>query len=191
MQPKDYPNQAAHHGIALSNDGTTICDAGTISNYAALISATTLSPLAIVPVGDQPAEAVSSPDGRYCFIADRGPNGNSVSVISYAQRREVARIPVGQHPQEEEVATIPDYVLGIPRSGIVGIHWASAPPVPEPRQEVAYVQCRGKLFPAGGFESPGPAAFSKRQRMFDPVAGRWSSVADLPSPAHHLKGVCF
>jgi YVTN family beta-propeller protein len=107
MKPTDYPNQAAHHGIDLARDGRTICDAGTISNYAALVSAQTLVVEKIIPVGDQPAEAVTSIDGRYCFVADRGPASNSVSVISYRQRREIARIPVGQHPQEEEVAAIP------------------------------------------------------------------------------------
>ena len=113
MQRKDYPNQAAHHGIALSPDGRYVCDAGTISNYVALVSRPALSLAAIVPVGDQPAEAETSLDGRYCFVANRGPgaHANSVSVISYAARREVARVPVGQRPQEETEAVVPDAVL--------------------------------------------------------------------------------
>jgi YVTN family beta-propeller protein len=111
LQPSEYPNEAAHHGIALSRNGETICDAGTISNYAALVSARSLAPEAIIPVGDQPAEAVTSLDGRYCFVANRG--SNIVSVISYAKRREIARIPVGAHPQEEELATVPTFDLGL------------------------------------------------------------------------------
>jgi YVTN family beta-propeller protein len=95
----------------VSLDGSTICDAGTISDYAALIDRVTLRTLAIIPTGAQPAEAVTSLDGRYCFVADRGTS-NSVSVISYAQRSEVARIPVGQHPQEEAVARVPVSALG-------------------------------------------------------------------------------
>lgn len=114
MKTSDYPNQAAHHGIALSPDGKTICDAGTISSYAAMISVQTLAPTRIIPIGDQPAEAVTSIDGRYCFLADRGPASNSVSVVSYKRQREVARIPVGQHPQEEELATIPAQLLPPP-----------------------------------------------------------------------------
>jgi YVTN family beta-propeller protein len=113
MQPSDYPNQAAHHGIALSLDEKTICDAGTISDYAALVDRASLATLAIVPTGSQPAEAITSLDGRYCFLTDRGPSADSVSVVSYAQRKEVARIPVGQHPQEEELAIVPDSVLGL------------------------------------------------------------------------------
>ena len=131
MQRKDYPNQAAHHGIALSPDGRYVCDAATISNYVALVSRPALSLAAIVPVGDQPAEAETSRDGRYCFVANRGPgaHANSVSVISYAARREVARIPVGQRPQEEAQAVVPDAVLraaglaggGAPRLTRVGM----------------------------------------------------------------------
>ena len=113
MQPKDYPNQAAHHGIALSPDGRYVCDAATISNYVALVRRPALTVAAIVPVGDQPAEAETSLDGRYCFVTNRGPgaHANFVSVISYAKRREVARLAVGQHPQEEEEAVIPEDVL--------------------------------------------------------------------------------
>jgi DNA-binding beta-propeller fold protein YncE len=111
MRPQDYPNQAAHHGIALSPDGRYVCDAGTISNYVALVSRPALTVAAIVPVADQPAEAETSLDGRYCFVTDRGPAANVVSVISYAKRAEVRRIPVGKHPQEEDEAKIPVTVL--------------------------------------------------------------------------------
>jgi YVTN family beta-propeller protein len=111
MQPKDYPNQAAHHGIALSADGRYICDAATISNYVALVERPALSTAAIIPVGDQPGEAETSLDGRYCFVTDRGPASNAVSVISYAKRKEIARVPVGKHPQEEDEARIPVPVL--------------------------------------------------------------------------------
>ncbi|HEY2435816.1 MAG TPA: hypothetical protein VGH93_01450, partial [Solirubrobacteraceae bacterium] len=38
LDPSLYPNQAAHHGIALSGDQATICDAATVSNYVALVS---------------------------------------------------------------------------------------------------------------------------------------------------------
>lgn len=113
MQPKDYPNQAAHHGIALSLDGRYVCDAGTISNYVALVRRPSLAPVTIIPVGSQPAEAETSIDGRYCFVTNRGPGegADTVSVISYADRREVARVPVGRHPMEEQEAIVPLAVL--------------------------------------------------------------------------------
>ena len=111
VKPSDYPNQAAHHGIDISGDGRTICDAATISNYVALVARRSLTTEAIIPVGDQPAEAETSLDGRYCFVANRGPGSNSVSVISYAKRREIRRIRVGKHPQEETEGFVSDSVL--------------------------------------------------------------------------------
>jgi DNA-binding beta-propeller fold protein YncE len=120
LAPQNYPNSAAHHGIAISGD--TICDAGTISNYAALVSLRTGRVHKIVPVGQAPAEAITGPGGKLCFLTNRGPTalhraritngtGDSVSAIDYKTGREVARINVGTHPQCEIIATIPDTVL--------------------------------------------------------------------------------
>jgi DNA-binding beta-propeller fold protein YncE len=111
--PSQYPNEAAHHGITLSGDGQTICDAATVSNYVALVARRSFATRAIIRVGDQPAEAETSSDGRLCFVSNRGAGrgGDTVSVISFRRRREIARIRVGQGPQEIAVGTIPDAVL--------------------------------------------------------------------------------
>ncbi len=120
LAPQNYPNAAAHHGIAIS--GNTVCDAGTISNYAALVSLRTGRVRKIVTVGQAPAEAITGPGGKLCFLANRGPTalhraritngtGDSVSAIDYKTGRVVARIHVGTHPQCEIIATIPDAVL--------------------------------------------------------------------------------
>jgi DNA-binding beta-propeller fold protein YncE len=108
-----YPNEAAHHGITLSGDGSMICDAATVSDYVALVARRSLKTRAIIRVGDQPADAQTSSDGQLCFVSDRGtgPGGDTVSVISFARRREIARIRVGQGPQEIAVGSIPDAVL--------------------------------------------------------------------------------
>jgi len=108
-----YPNQAAHHGIALSGDHATICDAATVSNYVALVERRSLRTRAIISVGDQPADAQTSSDGRVCFITNRGTGrgGDTLSVISYRLRHEVARLPTGDGPQEMTVGDIPDAVL--------------------------------------------------------------------------------
>lgn len=111
LPPSEYPNDAAHHGIAISHGGRYICDAATISNYAALVRRPSLKMVAKIPVGDEPAEAETSLDGRYCFITSRGPKANTVSVVSYAKQREVKRIHVGRHPQEEGEWRIPTGVL--------------------------------------------------------------------------------
>lgn len=107
LAPADYPNEAAQHGIALSPDGRWLCAAGTIDDYAALIAVPALRLVTTIPVGREPGWAVNSPNGRYCFISSRGTNANTVSVISYAGRREVARLPTGVHPQVELTARVP------------------------------------------------------------------------------------
>jgi DNA-binding beta-propeller fold protein YncE len=113
QSPSQYPNEAAHHGITLSGDGTSICDAATVSNYVALVARRTLRTEAIIPVGDQPAEAETSSDGRLCFVSNRGPGrgGDTVSVISFARRRVVARIRAGDGPMEMSLGRIPLTVL--------------------------------------------------------------------------------
>jgi YVTN family beta-propeller protein len=104
------PTEAPHHGIALSADGKTICDAAKLYDYIALVDRASFETLATIAVaGGQPIEAETSSDGRYCFVANR--KGNSVSVISYESRREVRRIPVGIGPQEMADASVPDAIL--------------------------------------------------------------------------------
>jgi DNA-binding beta-propeller fold protein YncE len=119
LQPKDYPNAAAHHGIAISGD--TVCDAGTISNYAALVSLKTGKVGKIVSVGQSPGEALSSLDGRYCYLTNRGPtalnrpkvtdgSGDSVSVVDY-RTGSVRTVKVGKHPQSETTAMVAESTL--------------------------------------------------------------------------------
>lgn len=117
LAPQNYPNAAADHGIAVS--GTTVCAAGTISNYAATVSLRGRI-RRIVPVGQAPAEALTSPNHEFCFVTSRGPtgmhvphvtNGDDVSVISYRTGKLVRRIAVGRHPQAEALAVIPDATL--------------------------------------------------------------------------------
>ena len=105
----DYPNDAAHHGLAMSHDGETLCAAGTLSDYVALVSRSSMTLLKSIPVGDEPGWTVTSPDGQYCFVGSRGEK--TISAISYAELKEVARFPVGGLPQHLLVAKIPESVL--------------------------------------------------------------------------------
>jgi YVTN family beta-propeller protein len=108
--PSSDPNESPHHGIALSHDAKTICDAAKLYDYIALVDRASFETLATIPVpGGLPIEAETSNDGRYCFVANR--NGNSVSVISYESRKEVRRIATGTGPQEMAEASVPDAIL--------------------------------------------------------------------------------
>jgi YVTN family beta-propeller protein len=106
-----YPQNSAHHGIALSGDGTKLCDVGTIDDYAKIVSTSTLATTATVtyPTGSIPYWAATSADGNYCFVALSA--GNAVSVINYATGQEVARVPVGNFPQRARVYNVPQSVI--------------------------------------------------------------------------------
>jgi len=108
LDRKDYVLDSAHHGIAMSGDGTKLCVAGTMSNYAAIVSRETFS-YRIHPLGARTYWATTSADGNYCYVSVAGDN--TVSVLSYATEEEVARIPVGYHPQRARVGRLAEAVL--------------------------------------------------------------------------------
>ena len=94
-----------HHGLAMTRDERTLCAAGRASDYVALVSTRTLRPNAVIEVGDKPSWAVSGPGDRHCFVTNTGDG--TVSVISYAEHREVARVKVGAGPKHLEVGRVP------------------------------------------------------------------------------------
>jgi hypothetical protein len=106
---EQYPMDSAHHGLAINRDHTKICDAGTVSNYAAILSVPALTVDRIVPVGKKPYWAVASLDGRHCFLSNS--DTDDVSVVTFDNPAEVARIPVGDHPQRLRMAALPVEVL--------------------------------------------------------------------------------
>jgi hypothetical protein len=105
---EDYDFEAPHHGLALTPDERTLCAAGRASDYVALIATATLAPTAIIEVDDAPGWAAITPDGRHCFVANT--RADTLSVISIAERREVARLKGGDGPKQIEAAELPDAV---------------------------------------------------------------------------------
>jgi DNA-binding beta-propeller fold protein YncE len=97
MPRTEYVLDSAHHGLAMNPEGTKLCAAGTMSDYAAIVRRGALKLQRIVHVGKTPYWSASSVDGRYCFVSVAGED--RVSVISFKTAREVARIKVGDHPQ--------------------------------------------------------------------------------------------
>jgi DNA-binding beta-propeller fold protein YncE len=91
-----YPLDSAHHGIAMNRQGTKLCVAGTVSDYAAIVARDDFS-AKLLDVGRRPYWATNSGDGKYCFVSASGDD--RVAVISYADERLVTTIPVGDHPQ--------------------------------------------------------------------------------------------
>jgi hypothetical protein len=103
MRREEYVLDSAHHGLTMNPEGTKLCAAGTMSDYAAIVSRTTFGHR-IVPVGEKPYWTTNSGDGRYCFVSVSGED--LVSAISYETEEEVARIPVGDHPQRMRMGSI-------------------------------------------------------------------------------------
>jgi YVTN family beta-propeller protein len=108
----DFDFEAPHHGLALSGDGETLCAAGRASDYVALVDARRMRKRAIIDVGDAPGWATTGPGGRRCFVPNN--RDDTLSVISYRNRREVARIPVGDGPKHIEAGRVPARVLAGP-----------------------------------------------------------------------------
>ena len=98
-----YLLDSAHHGLAINPAGTKLCAAGTMSNYAAIVSTKDFDFTQVKGI-DKPYWSTNSGDGEYCFVSASG--GDEVVVIDYATEREVARIPVGDHPQRMRMGVI-------------------------------------------------------------------------------------
>ncbi|HEX5781825.1 MAG TPA: YncE family protein, partial [Solirubrobacteraceae bacterium] len=106
---ENYLLDSAHHGLAINHEGTKLCVAGTMSDYAAVVHRDDFSHK-IVADGGKPYWATNSADGRYCFVSFSG--NDEVSVLDYASEREVARIPVGDHPQRMRMGLVREDALG-------------------------------------------------------------------------------
>jgi hypothetical protein len=96
LRRDEYVLDSAHHGLAMNAAGTKLCVAGTMSDYAAVVDRATFT-TQIAAQGQKPYWATNSIDGEHCLVSFSGDD--RVGVISYADAKEVASIPVGDHPQ--------------------------------------------------------------------------------------------
>ena len=96
LRRDQYLLDSAHHGLAMNPRATKLCVAGTMSDYAAIVTRKTFA-YTIAPVGEKPYWATNDGTGKLCFVSVSGED--RVAVISYRTGREIASIPVGDHPQ--------------------------------------------------------------------------------------------
>lgn len=110
---EQYILDSAHHGLAMNPEGTKLCVAGTMSDYAAIVDRKTFR-YRLFPGIRRPYWATNSGDGRYCFIS--ASEEDTIVVLDYATEREVTRIPVGDHPQRTRMGVIRrDYLESLSR----------------------------------------------------------------------------
>jgi DNA-binding beta-propeller fold protein YncE len=104
MPREQYVLDSAHHGIAMNPEGTRLCVAGTMDDYAAIVSRDSFDYKLIQTGGEKPYWVTNSGDGRYCFVSWSG--SDRISAISYKRREEVAQVPVGDHPQRMRMGVV-------------------------------------------------------------------------------------
>lgn len=101
---EQYVLDSAHHGIAMNPGGTNLCVAGTMSDYATIVSPETFRQQELVR-GKKPYWATPSRDGKHCFVSWSGDD--EVSAISYDTGKEVGSVAVGDHPQRMRLGQVP------------------------------------------------------------------------------------
>jgi DNA-binding beta-propeller fold protein YncE len=99
-----FVNDSRHHGLAMSPDGSKLCVAGTMDDYATVVDRGTLQEGPLV-TASKPYWATVSGDGRDCVVSEAG--ADQVSAISFATGRRVATVAVGDHPQRVRIGHLP------------------------------------------------------------------------------------
>jgi YVTN family beta-propeller protein len=121
---EQYLLDSAHHGLAMNPEGTKLCAAGTMSDYAAIVARASFA-TRIAALGEKPYWSTNSGDGRYCFVSFSG--NDLVSVIDYASEREIARVPVGDHPQRMRMGALAVDLPGVGPAGTARMRVSVSP----------------------------------------------------------------
>ncbi|MER5209784.1 YncE family protein [Streptomyces sp. NPDC002838] len=91
-----FVNDSRHHGISMSPDGSKLCVAGTMDDYATVVDRATLQEGPLV-TASKPYWATVSGDGKSCVVSESGTD--QVTAIDFATGRKTVSVPVGDHPQ--------------------------------------------------------------------------------------------
>jgi YVTN family beta-propeller protein len=86
-----------NHGLGISPDGKYLVANGSLIGITAIYSLPDLTLLGTVPVGREPNWVVFSRDSKFAYVSNR--RDNTLSVISLEQKKEIARLKVGEFPQ--------------------------------------------------------------------------------------------
>lgn len=98
-----WVNDSRHHGITMKPDGTKLCVAGTMDDYATVVDRTTLEEGPLVTVS-KPYWATVSGDGASCVVSESG--ADRVTAIDFATGEKTVSVPVGDHPQRVRLGQV-------------------------------------------------------------------------------------
>lgn len=110
MPITEYVNDSAHHGIAMNKAGDTLCVAGTMDDYVALVDRKTFEYHILTELGEKPYWVTSDQAGEHCYISWSATD--QMSVINYKTKKEVVRVDVGDHPQRIREGYVPAMWVG-------------------------------------------------------------------------------
>ncbi|MFJ8017961.1 YncE family protein [Streptomyces sp. NPDC096339] len=100
-----WVNDSRHHGMSMSPDGSKLCIAGTMDDYATVVDRATLTEGPLVPA-DKPYWATVDGDGTSCVISESG--ADRITAIDFATGTKRVSVPVGDHPQRVRLGHVPD-----------------------------------------------------------------------------------
>jgi hypothetical protein len=123
MPREQYVNDSAHHGLSMNGAGTTLCAAGTMDDYAALVDRATGARKIFdtATTGHDYLKPYWTTEGLgdTCWISLSG--SDAVAVLDFDSGEELAFLPVGDHPQRVRHGDVPESVVA---------SWSTAPPPP-------------------------------------------------------------
>jgi DNA-binding beta-propeller fold protein YncE len=105
---ENYVLDSAHHGMTMNAGGTTLCAAGTMDGYAAIVDRATEA-YTLVDVGEKPYWSTNGPSGEECWVSVSGED--KVVVIDYGSATPVATVAVGDHPQRVREGVVAASIL--------------------------------------------------------------------------------
>ncbi len=113
MMRELYVNDSAHHGLAISADGETLCAAGTMDDYAALVDVASGEATYFdeTTTGNRYGKPYWTTEGlnETCWVSLS--DDDAVAVLSTRTREELAYLPVGNHPQRVRHGYVPESVV--------------------------------------------------------------------------------
>jgi hypothetical protein len=114
MLLEQYVNDSAHHGLAIDAEGTTLCAAGTMDDYVAMVDRTTGSytTLDAQTTGHYYGKPYWTTEGLGDTCWASLSDADAVAVIDFETGDELAYFPVGDHPQRIRAGRIPAILLG-------------------------------------------------------------------------------